>query len=508
MVTNDVHAVTGTERVRPEKALVAGPVRTIPSECPGLSCVHIDVEWPDSPVLRGQVVAAVVTELQHVVASERRLNPLPIVAHRGRHRWVQAFEPVAGAGEAGDARLRDGGVYVVTGGLGGVGLALAGALAEEAHARLVLVGRTVFPAREAWDEIVSSGQEAALAARIEVVRALEAAGAEVLIVAADVASEEDVARVVTQTRARFGDIHGVVHAAGVGGEGIITLKSRADAERVLRPKVAGTRQLMRALEGEPLDFVVLCSSLTSVLGGVGQADYGAANAFLDSYAQACWCAGDSRVVSINWDTWRDVGMAVGGAVPAPFADRKAQAIESGITVAEGREVLLRALGLRLPQVAVCTKDLGLFIEALDRRSGRRRTVRFARACRYPPCASLADDALRGAQSRARAHCLRGIRTGSGRVVDRCARQLLRARRAFAACGGRDVTAQSPVRHERAGGGVVRRIDAGAVARRFVPAPRGSADAWCGGRRASQGPWSTARRCVEAPRLTNGEETEA
>jgi NAD(P)-dependent dehydrogenase (short-subunit alcohol dehydrogenase family) len=278
---------------------------------------------------------------------------------------VQAFEPVAAASaEAGEARLRDRGVYVVTGGLGGVGLALAGVLAEKVCARLVLVGRTVFPGREAWDTIVTSGREAALAARIEGVRALEAAGAEVLIVAADVASEEDVARTVTQTRARFGDIHGVVHAAGVGGDGIIALKSRADAERVLRPKVAGTRQLLRALDGVPLDFVVLCSSLTSVLGGVGQADYGAANAFLDSCAQADWCAGEGRVVSINWDTWSGVGMAVGGSVPASFADRKAQAIESGISVAEGRDVLLRALGLRLPQVAVCTKDLGLFMAAL------------------------------------------------------------------------------------------------------------------------------------------------
>jgi hypothetical protein len=150
----------------------------------------------------------------------------------------------------------------------------------------------------------------------------------------------------------------------VPGAGTMALKSLADASAVLSPKVNGTVVLDRLLARERPDFVVLCSSLTAVLGGAGQSDYCAANAFLDAYAQRRWCQGDDTVTSINWDTWRDGGMAADAHVPVDVAWRKAMAMESGLTRDEGQTAFLRALGARLPQVAVCTKDLAALASAM------------------------------------------------------------------------------------------------------------------------------------------------
>ncbi len=91
---------------------------------------------------------------------------------------------------------------------------------------------------------------------------------------------------------------------------MIPLKEPEAAARVMAPKVQGTLALQEALAGEPLDFFVLCSSVAALLGGFGQVDYCGANAFLDAYARWAGAPSSGRLVSVNWDAWREVGMAV------------------------------------------------------------------------------------------------------------------------------------------------------------------------------------------------------
>jgi acyl carrier protein len=123
---------------------------------------------------------------------------------------------------------------------------------------------------------------------------------------------------VEVARRRFGPIHGVIHAAGVAGGGMAQLRSPAAASRVLAPKVRGTRVLAAALAGEEeLDFVLLCASVTGVLGGFGQIDYCAANAFLDAYARRSATRRGTFWAAIDWDRWQGVGMAAMAAMPAP-----------------------------------------------------------------------------------------------------------------------------------------------------------------------------------------------
>ncbi|HXR36834.1 MAG TPA: SDR family NAD(P)-dependent oxidoreductase, partial [Candidatus Binataceae bacterium] len=206
--------------------------------------------------------------------------------------------------------LRERGVYLITGGLGGLGLTLAEALARAVHARLVLLGRAAMPPRATWDEwLTAHGAADPVSARIRKLRDLELAGAEVLTVTADVTDLAAMHQAVAQAHAAFGELHGVIHAAGVLDDAPLLQKSGPAAARVIAPKLQGTLVLEAALAEEQLDFLVLMSSVSSILGPAGQIDYAAANAFLDAFARARTGQRGYPVIAIQWPRWREVGMA-------------------------------------------------------------------------------------------------------------------------------------------------------------------------------------------------------
>ena len=229
VVTAGVQSVGGEAAERPEWATVLGPCKVMPQEYPNVRCVHVDVEAGVSVAEAGRLARLVVEEAGGCVEPE--------VAVRGGGRWVRHYEAVrlsAGggvAGEAGAGGVRRGGVYLLTGGTGGIGMALAGWLAREYGARLLLVSR--------------SG--AAGAGVAERVRELEAAGAEVMVAAADVRDEGGVRLAVRQAVARWGAIEGVIHAAGVAGGGMMQGKRREAAGEVLGVKGEGLRVVERVV---------------------------------------------------------------------------------------------------------------------------------------------------------------------------------------------------------------------------------------------------------------------
>ena len=141
---------------------------------------------------------------------------------------------------------------------------------------------------------------------------LEALGAEVLVARADVTSLTEMRAVVDGVRERFGTIDGVIHAAGVLNDGVAQLKTREGAARVLAPKVQGTLVLDVLTRDLPLDFFVLFSSTSAILGPAGQVDYAGANAFLNAYANSR-AGGRTRVVAVDWGVWQGVGMAAAAA---------------------------------------------------------------------------------------------------------------------------------------------------------------------------------------------------
>jgi amino acid adenylation domain-containing protein len=387
LIADGLWAVTGEEPLAPAKATLLGPLRVIPLEY-GVRCRAVDVLLPAHPGSLERLAADLLAEIGEIgeVAEISKLGeiaarasaagppPEPVVALRGGRRWVQRFDrvalpPTAATGAAG-GRLRRGGVVLVTGGLGGIGSALARHLFEAAAAKLVLLVRTPLPPREEWAGLLAASSSAADPARRRVERllALERLGAEVLVVTADVADAEQLARAVARAVDRFGAVHAVIHAAGVPGGGLIQRRGEAQAAAVLAPKVRGALLLERLLPAAALDLYVLCSSLAAVLGGAGQVDYCAANAFLDATAAAAAARG-AAAVSIAWDAWREVGMAAEAPAGGPRHARRPD--EQGLLTAEGLLAFDRAVASGLPQVAVSTLDLTRLIAEM-RGDGRHR----------------------------------------------------------------------------------------------------------------------------------------
>ncbi|WP_406096522.1 SDR family NAD(P)-dependent oxidoreductase [Kitasatospora purpeofusca] len=323
-----VHSVTGDEPLRPEQALLAGPCTVIPQELPDVDCRLLDVTGTD-PAAPAEEAVRAVHELLQRDPGEREL------VLRGRHWWVRDFDPLplpahsaedAHSAEAADiadiaeadspadppAHSRDGGVYLVTGGLGGVGLALAEQLAEGGRAPVLgLLGRSDFPAEEDWPAwLETHGEQDPTGARIRRLTRLRERGARIALLRADVTDERELGAALTALRTRFGPLNGVVHAAGAPSTGMLARRTRPDADAVLAAKTVGTLLLDRLCADDPLDFLLLCSSVSAVLGGPGQSDYGAANAFLDAFAQ--WRHRQGRpVTALGWGTWEGVGMAAG-----------------------------------------------------------------------------------------------------------------------------------------------------------------------------------------------------
>jgi acyl transferase domain-containing protein/thioesterase domain-containing protein len=311
VVTNGAEAAGTDSAPRyPLKALAQGPVRVVPKELPSVAWRSVDLGADLGPT---QATArALIAEVDALTTDTR-------VALRGEDRFVETYErwPIA---EGTDAwPLRKQGVVVVTGGLGGIALSIAERLARVSQARFVLVGRSAVPARGEWDALLTRLDPSdPLIAKIRGIQAIEAAGGEVLALAADVSDPVAMRHVVAQAEARFGAVHAGIHAAGVVDDAPLHGKDRQSMEAVLGPKVTGAIALADALRGRQLDFLVLFSSSSAALGPAGQTDYVAANAFLNAYAHQLAAQG-IPARSVQWGAWRDVGMAVAALGPAPLA---------------------------------------------------------------------------------------------------------------------------------------------------------------------------------------------
>jgi amino acid adenylation domain-containing protein len=350
-LTNAMQEVLGGELAHPEQATILSPCKVIPQEYPNLACRSIDIVWPPAGArpparLLDQLLAefsAVTTDLA--------------VAYRRNYRWIQTVAPIPPDTRQPQPRLREGGVYLITGGLGGIGLSLAEHLARSVQAKLVLISRSGLPERAEWPGWLAQHSVGDPTSRtIRRVQQIEQLGAEVLVARADVANQAQMRAALRQADARFGGLNGVIHAAGLVGEKsvqIIHEIEQIDGEQ-FQPKAYGLFVLAELLRGRELDFCLLCSSLSSVLGGLGFVAYAAANIFMDAFAH--WDAQNDRLalpwLSVNWDAWQppeepDQPSALGASLA-----------NLAITPAEGTAAFDRILSCGpLAQVIVSTGDL-------------------------------------------------------------------------------------------------------------------------------------------------------
>ncbi len=362
VVADGMWKVGNGDSLSPAKATVLGPIKTIPKEYPNMRCFGVDIPVSGA----GSTLEAKLAD--RLLAEFFVESPDRCIAYRGNYRLVENFAPVRlNRPEEMLSRLREEGVYLVIGGLGGVGLVLAGYLAKTVRARLVLVGRSPFPAREDWQSRLSSPQNDDTGDRIRKILELEEMGAKLLVLSADVSSRQQMESVVRQAQREFGRINGIVHSAMVVDGTVIPGRTRQMSEKVMAPKVMGTLVLDEIFRDRELDFFLLCSSIAALSGLVGEVGYCAANAFQDAFALYRSDRESGFTVSINWDAWQEVGQAVKTAerLSGSFGTGSQQMIRHGILPPEGVEVFRRVMDGDFPLVAVSTRDLNLLLATRD-----------------------------------------------------------------------------------------------------------------------------------------------
>ncbi|MES2354842.1 MAG: beta-ketoacyl synthase N-terminal-like domain-containing protein [Pseudomonadota bacterium] len=306
VISNGMQQVAEGELRWPEKATLLGPCRTIPQEYPHISCQSIDILLPQKQ--ESETRLALVNRLIDECAENSSQD---VLAYRGRYRFVQSFEPIQVAKtENVFPYLRTQGTYLITGGLGAIGMVIANELAKAVKAKLVLLGRSTFPERTNWEDwLIAHDEEDTISQKIRKLQMLETLGAEVMTVNADISNLDEMRTAIDTIRARFGVVHGVIHSAGIAGGGLMQLKTIEQAQKIFAPKVQAIHVLEKVLADQQLDFMMLCSSTLAFMGEIGQVDYCAANAFLDAYAIYNTSTKGIPTLSINWEGWLEAGMA-------------------------------------------------------------------------------------------------------------------------------------------------------------------------------------------------------
>jgi acyl transferase domain-containing protein len=311
------------------------------------------VVWEEHPEIAGGSVDVVdldpgVAEIvvEHLLAE----TPPRQMAIRAGRSLVPRLSRSASSSN-GALTMRPDAAYLITGGLGGVGLAVAGRLVERGARHLVLAGRTGLPPREQWAQLEP---ESEIGRRAHGVEALERTGAHIRVVALDLSHEDSVSRTLATLEAEGPAIRGVVHAAAIVRDRLIEDTNVDDLTEVIRSKAGGAWRLHQYFRDRPLDFLIGCSSVAALLGQAGQASYAAANAFLDGLFPRLAALGHPAT-SVEWGGWREVGLASGSGGRQAVENLERDGICSFETH-HGLDALEHLLGARLPRAVVISVD--------------------------------------------------------------------------------------------------------------------------------------------------------
>ena len=317
--------------LHPEKATLTGPARVIPREFAHITVATLDLVLPQQTGRKKTVFAKADTDrlIEHILEDALAEPESGTALVRNGKRFALAYKStdLATMPDGDIPALRDNGVYMITGGLGGIGLTLAEALIKACSARVALVSRNGLPPQETWEATLrNTPPTAPIAQRITAVQRLTCMGGKVLNVAADVSNVEDMRNARAQIEAAFGPLCGVIHAAGHIDDAPIMAKDVTSIEDVFAPKIHGTQVLHDVFPDGDLDWLALFASSSTATAPIGQVDYVAANAYLNAYAQSR--SGDKTTVrAINWGIWSDVGMAADAMADRTGPAQPAEVIE-------------------------------------------------------------------------------------------------------------------------------------------------------------------------------------
>lgn len=353
VVTNQIYNVMGNEDLSPEKATILGPCKVVPQEQNNIAFKLIDLE--NKTDLKTSLFNIFDWELANISHNDFKQE----IAYRGNYRWIRKLKPCEEEIHLNqNNRIRKQGVYVITGGLGGIGLSIAEFMAKNYNANLILVTRNEFPSENTWQAYIDNedNKQSRSYAKIKKLLEIQKHAHSLRVENAAIENIEQLNHVLESTKKIFNQIHGVIHAAGVAGGGLAQLKTIETYEDVLKPKLMGTANLIKCLQNDALDIFVLISSITSITGFPGQIDYCSANCVLDSYANknnnfkhSVFCVG------MNWLAWREVGMAAESKTLLIELDEK-----NSISAQEGCRFFEKIVNSELNQVVITKEDLDFY----------------------------------------------------------------------------------------------------------------------------------------------------
>ena len=310
------------------QAPVWGLGKVVGLEYPGLwgGIVDLDDESTDTNAHR------ILQEIRHSDSEDQ-------VAFRNNQRYVPRLNHARHPQQP-DSKisLSVNGTYVITGGLGGLGIATARWMIERGARRFLILSHTQLPPRSDWNDTIREGNH--LTDKLKAILEFESLGASVHLAPVDVGDEEGMLSFFrTFQREAWPPIRGVIHAAGVLQDRSLINMDRDSFRKVMHPKLYGTWLLHRCVRDCPLDFFVLFSSAASVIGSAGQGNHAAANAFLDSFAHYRQTLG-LPAHSINWGPWSDIGAVAGKNLSLSLGKTGVKAIPPQV----GIELLAHIMG--------------------------------------------------------------------------------------------------------------------------------------------------------------------
>lgn len=292
LISDYAGAEAGTSnRVKPHNASMIGLAKVVKMEHPKLTCRVIDIDKNTT-----------INQLMEELMVEK--SPFT-VAYRDGQRYLEELGTMNIAPRWEHTDVKKDGAYIVTGGTGALGLEVSKFLVSKAKVKIGLISRTCIPDRSQWNETT----DRKFLEIINSIRKIESMGSEVVAYSANVGNYNEMESVLDNFRNKFGRIDGIVHCAGVAGDGFIFRKDETAFKSVILPKINGTWVLERLTREDNLDFFVMFSSVASVIHIAGQGDYTAANCYMDAFASYMNKSG-RNAVAINWPPWKEVGMAV------------------------------------------------------------------------------------------------------------------------------------------------------------------------------------------------------
>lgn len=348
LISDEIFRVNGNEKLQPHKSLISGLSKVIPQEYPDFNLSLIDISVKDEEEHIAYIIDKLIDEFN---AKET----YSVIAYRGCQGFIPDYEKIVllEPDLSKKMPLRTRGVYVITGGLGKIGLVLAGYLSRNTQATIVLLGRRAFPARNDWNNyLIHTRNDSDTSRVIKEVLEIESHGGRVEIFDCDISCYDSTKTVFDKIYKNVGEINGIIHAAGITSKGAFASMDDADfstIEEQFKAKVSGTMNLARIIENKKIDFCILMSSISTIIGGIGYSSYASANSFLDCFTN--WAEKNLSIpfICIDWDGWN-----------LQYDVEKSPVNSSGLTMTEeeGTWVFERILACRgLRKLVVSTADI-------------------------------------------------------------------------------------------------------------------------------------------------------